>query len=143
MMYRVFLQEKDKEFIVSTIGILAWTHTDPGYRPSLEEQLKRAEHQSGLRVRVNKALNACSERHWVVDGTYVYHDFDRAMDKAHDLARANAEDLTKQLSEGADVPYVLIDATSRGDRKEAERLSKEVYNLHVADASPMAADIGD
>jgi len=143
MMYRVFLKEEDAGFTVSTIGIFAWTHTDPNYRPSLKEQLARVEHQNSLGVRVNEALNQSLEKHWVVDGPYVYHDFDRAMDQAHDLALAGAKDLTEQLSGSTGVPYVLIDVSSRGDRKEAEKLSKVIYGLHVPDASPRAADIGD
>jgi hypothetical protein len=134
MMYRVFLRDAlttDKGFQINYANILAWTHTDPGYRPNLEKQLRQSTTRDCFTVRpLEKAEDG--QEHWLVKDKLLFHDFGRAMDKAYELAREEALTLTKQLSEKRGEPYVFIDVSSRGNKEEAERLSKIVHNERVA-----------
>jgi len=148
MMYRVFLQDGEEGrggFEVNSAEILAWTYYNPDYRPSLTEQLRHARRQDEVTLRCldSQFCSANERKHWLVDNALVFHNHEQAIDKAYDLARQRALDLTKRLSEEKEAPYVFIDVSSRGDIKEADRLSKTIHEVCIAAANPRAVDIGD
>lgn len=155
MMYRVFLQdEKDAPYPAKNTEntfrlrhgeLLSWYYDCPvGYRANLESQLNAMEPGTELSLEVKKV-----GEHFVLqfDGGDIEIvpkiDERRNAELAYQLAKQEAEDLAKHLSEAEDNPYIFIDLTSRGDRKEAERLAMIVHTETYHIPSPSSVDLGD
>jgi len=158
MMYRVFLHdEKDMPDHAGNLGnsyrirsreILAYCFTAPAWRPSLDEQVE-ALGCGGSRVEPSPES---IDGHWLIehDGSTigVAHSLEELPEKAYVLAKDRAIKMVNTLSDIKGRPYIFIDVTSRGNRKQAEKLSniiceEEVYGPEIRSDPSKVADIGD
>ncbi len=146
MMYRVFLQDAEGQpgaYVVGHCMILAWSHSQPDWRPSLRDQLRIAIRSAVI----GPGSEPFEDGHWPINCNGrtlgVVHKREELSDRTYNLALGEAVDLANELTVEKGKPYVFINATSRGDRVVAERLAGIVYNEVVEAASPSARDIGD
>lgn len=150
MMYRVFLQdEKDapdptanpqNSFRIREGSLLAWCYSAPGWKPTLEEQLRQMGHG-----RTIKPSSEQLDGHWLInyDGLLIgiCHTIEEIPEKAYQLARQQARELTQQMIKQFGKPYVFLDVTSRGGKEYARMLSEMINYEDVPSPSPRAADI--
>ena len=153
MMYRVFLRDEkdtpdlcenpDSAFRIQSGEILAWQHSDPSWRPSLDEQLQHM-HCGGSRIgplpeKIDGFSVICMDGYPVG----VVQNEENLAQRSYDLAVQYARELAADMTRDTGKHYEFIDVTSRGDRKRAEGLAAIVVHEDVGDPSPRAADVGD
>lgn len=124
MIYRVFLQdEKDATspsknpcniFRIRSGEMLALCYTNPGWKPSLEEQLRAMD-----------------------PGFNVESSSDQLTSKqTYEIAINKAKELRDFLSNHKGKPYVFIDVTSRGNLDLAKKLSETIHQVQIPNPYP-------
>ena len=131
MMYRVFLEEQDSTHVAIRSGeILAWTCQTGRYQPKIESQLGQTTYDSIIGPFPEKI-----DGHWLIQSNSsplaIVHHRSELPDMVYSLAKEEALKIQRGMSDRFEVPYILIDLTSRGSRSESEALAKIVFEKEL------------
>lgn len=125
MMYRVFLlggENNPPSFKIGWGEINTWTFI-PSEKPDLEKQIGRVNDWITI-----KPYEGEFNGHILMVRNFspidIVHKGEDVYDRFYNMAFNEAEQLTGKLIMRTKKPYYLLNLTPRGDRKEAEKLSK-------------------